>query len=122
MKKLLTVLACTVLAAGVMTGCGTGVDENKPLSEVQTEAAKLDEAALKAKIADCEKFLAEKKAELEKVAAKIKDIPLDKILSEESKKLKEQTEKISESIRKVSAQMKVYVDEAAAKAKNAVKQ
>ncbi len=121
MKKLLTVLACTVLAAGVMTGCGKGVDENKPLSEVQTEAAKLDEAALKAKIADCEKFLAEKKAELEKVAAKIKDIPLDKILSEESKKLKEQTEKISESIRKVSAQMKVYVDEAAAKAKNAVK-
>lgn len=76
---------------------------------------------MKAKIADCEKFLAEKKAELEKVAAKIKDIPLDKILSEESKKLKEQTEKISESIRKVSAQMKVYVDEAAAKAKNAVK-
>ena len=121
MKKLLTVLACTVLVAGLMTGCGKGVDENKPLSEVQTEAAKLDEAALKAKIADCEKFLAEKKAELEKVAAKIKDIPLDKILSEESKKLKEQTEKISESIRKVSAQMKVYVDEAAAKAKNAVK-
>lgn len=121
MKKLLTVLAGTVLAVGLLTGCGKGVDENKPISEVQSEAAALDEAALKAKIADCEKFLAEKKAELDKAAAKIKEIPLDKILSEESKKLKEETSKISESIKKVSAQMKVYADEAAAKAKAAVK-
>ncbi len=121
MKKLWTVLACAVLAAGLLTGCGSGVDENKPLSEVKAEAATLDEAALKAKIADCEKFLAEKKAELEKVAAKIKEIPLDKILSEESKNLKDQTAKLTESIKKVSDQMKVYVDEAAAKAKAAVK-
>ena len=121
MKKLWTVLACAVLAAGLLTGCGSGVDENKPLSEVKAEAATLDEAALKAKIADCEKFLAEKKAELEKVAAKIKEIPLDKILSEESKNLKDQTAKLTESIKKVSDQMKVYVDKAAAKAKAAVK-
>ena len=121
MKKLLIVLACTVLAAGLLTGCGKGVDENKPISEVQTEAVKLDEAALKAKIAACEKFLAEKKTELEKVTAKVKEIPLDKILSEDSKKLKEEVANISESIKKVSAQMKVYTDEVAAKAKAASK-
>ncbi len=121
MKKLLTALACAVLVAGLLTGCGNGVDENKPLSEVKAEAATLDEAALKAKIADCEKFLAEKKAELDKVAAKVKEIPLDKILSEESKNLKDQAAKISESIKKVTDQMKVYADEAAAKAKAAVK-
>lgn len=121
MKKLLTVLACTVLAVGFLTGCSKGVDENKPISEVKAEAVTLDEASLKARIADCEKFLAEKKAELDKVAAKVKEIPLDKILSEESKKLKEDAAKISESIQKVSAQMKVYADEVATKAKSAAK-
>jgi len=117
----LAVFACAVLAAGLFAGCGENVDENKPLSEVKKEVAVMDATALKAKAEACEKFLAAKKQELDKVAAKIKEIPLNKILSDESKALKAEADKLNTSIRNVSAQMKVYLEEAEAKIKASAK-
>lgn len=119
MKKMMGALAGAFIAAGMLCGCGESVDENKPLPEVQAEAAKLDAKQLEAKMEACKKFLEAKKAEMEEVAKKVKAIPLKDILGQEAKDLNAQMAKIGESVKKVTAQMDAYASELKAKAKTA---
>ena len=75
-----------MIALGVLavTGCGKGADEDKPLSEVRAEADTMSVDALKAAALKYKKAIAAKEAEVEKSAAKIKEIPIAEALSEEA--------------------------------------
>ena len=111
MKRMMGALAGAFLAAGMLCGCGESVDENKPIAEVQAEAAKLDAKQLEAKIEACKKFLDEKKKEADALAKKIGEIPLKDMLGDEAKNLKQEASKIAESVSKVTAQMDAYAKE-----------
>lgn len=64
----------------MLCGCGESVDENKPIADVQAEAAKLDAKQLEAKVEACKKFLEAKKVEADELAKKISAIPLKDML------------------------------------------
>ncbi len=116
MKKLAGVLACAV-ALFCLCGCGESVDENKTPEQVKSEVVTLNKEQIQAKIAACNAFIEKKTKELNEVLAKIKATPLDKLLSEDTKKLNAQASEIRKSIEKVSAQVKAYADGIADKAK-----
>ena len=111
MRKMLGFFAGALLAAGLMCGCGENIDENKPIADVQAEAAKLDAKQLEAKVEACKKFLEAKKAEADELARKISEIPLKDMLGEEAKGLKAEASAIAESVKKVTAQMDAYAKE-----------
>lgn len=80
MKRMMGALAGAFIAAGMLCGCGESVDENKPIADVQAEAAKLDAKQLEAKVEACKKFLEAKKVEADELAKKISAIPLKDML------------------------------------------
>lgn len=108
MKKCLVWLAAFVFLGAVATGCGSSVDENKPLPEIKAEAAKMDQAALKQKIEAYQKAIEAKSAEVSKALEKVKNIPLDKMLSDETVKLKDELAKQEESLGKLKDGMAAY--------------
>ena len=116
MMKLASVLACAV-AMFCLCGCGESVDENKTPEQVKSEVVTLNKDQIQAKIAACNAFIEKKTKEMNEVLAKVKATPLDKLLSEDTKKLNEQAAQIRDSIERVSAQVKAYADGLAEKAK-----
>ena len=123
MKGFFVWMAAAVMAAGVLTGCGDNakVDETKTVAQIEAELPKLNEAQIKAQIEACQKALEAKKAELDKLAAKIKDIPLTEILSDESTKLKDEAKKLGESVKKLTDQIAANTKGLEAKGKEAAR-
>jgi len=116
MKKLLAIVSGAMLAGIILVGCGQGPDEKMTAEQVKADAAKLDAKQLQAKIDSYKPAIDAKKAELEKVLAKLKEVPLDKMLSDDTKKIKADSEKIGNSITKLTSDMKIYADELKTKA------
>ncbi len=111
MKTKSLLLLCLFLGlALVITGCGKKADENKPISQVQAEASKMSVDQLRAAALSYKDTLAAKKAEVDKLAAKLKSVPLDKMLSEDTKKLKTDMENVGKSVSALSERLKIYVD------------
>lgn len=115
MKKRYGLLAGLMLAA-MLTGCGgSGIDENKPVSQVAADAQKMTQADLQKMVAKYDAAIAEKSKELQALAAKIKEIPLTELMGEKAKTLKGDMSKITTSIDKLKDQMAVCAKELAAK-------
>lgn len=117
-KRTIGFLAGSMIAGFLLAGCGQGQPEAKMTPEqVKAEAAKMDAKQLQAKIDSYKPAIDAKKAELEKVIAKLKAVPLDKMLSDDTKKIKAESEDINGAISKLSSDMQIYVDELKAKSK-----
>ena len=115
MKKRYGLLAGLMLAA-MLTGCGgSGIDENKPVSQVAADAQKMTQADLQKMVAKYDAAIAEKSKELQALAAKVKEIPLTELMGEKAKTLKGDMSKITTSIDKLKDQMAVCAKELAAK-------
>lgn len=110
MKKIMLAVASCAVAGAFLCACGDGVDENKPIAEVQAEAAKLNKAQLKAKIEACKKAIESKKAEADKLAEKIAAKIAKDPLKADVKDLKERADKLATSISKIAEQQKAYVE------------
>ncbi len=109
MKKLaLCFLIGVVLLA--LTGCGKKADENKPIGEVKAEAEKFDSAKLRKMAIAYKDAITDKKAEVEKVAAKLKEIPLTKMLGAEAKGLKAEMDQLNKSVSALTERFKIYYD------------
>ncbi len=110
--KRVGMLLAAVCAAGVLAGCGGDDFENKSPEQVRTEAVKMTAQDINAKIAECNKVIAVKAAELEKALAPLKDIKVTEMFSEKAKAIKEQVEKdskpLKESLDKLGATLKAY--------------
>ena len=124
-----------VLAAGMLAGCGDGVDENKTPDQIKAEVANLDAAAIQKQID------AYKKAEEAYLSGKtfsvldmvplfgyalnpgdkdymdqIKEIPLTEQLSDNAKKLQAEAANITKSLSKLKDNLEAYVEGLKAKA------
>ena len=115
MKKVVYIFACLALLSVAVAGCGSGASEDKPIAEVKEEAKGLDVAQLQAMVAKYEKVIASKKAEIEKLTAKLKEIPIAQMMGKEAGKLKADIQNIASSVKALNERLAVYVRELRAK-------
>jgi phage-related tail protein len=110
MKALTRIVLCIAMAGCLLGigGCGKKADENKPIEEVQAEAAKMDVAQLKAKAMEYKDALVAKKAAIEKVAAKLKEIPATELLGAEAKALQADIANLNKSLAALTERFQVY--------------
>ncbi len=114
MKKTLLslILAVSLL---LLSGCGKKADENKPIGEVQAEAAKMSAQDLKAMAMNYKNAIDAKKADVEKLAAKLKEVPVTQLLGEKAKQLKADIDILNKSVAALKERFQVYYDQLKAK-------
>ncbi|MBI9020447.1 MAG: hypothetical protein JEZ10_04240 [Verrucomicrobia bacterium] len=115
MCKGVMVLAVMALFAGCSGGGSGGVDENKPIGQVATEAAAMGQAELQKMVDKYESVIADKVSELEALKEKVKEIPMTELMGEKAKALKADLGEITASLSKLKDQLSVYAKELAAK-------
>jgi len=104
-----SVLCCLIaLCLFAILGCGKKADENKPISEVKAEAEKMDTDGLRDMAMVYQKSIAAKKGELEKLTAKLKDIPVTEMMGEEAKALKADVDNLNKSLSALKERFEVY--------------
>ncbi len=114
MKKTLLPLMLA-LSMAFLFGCGKKADENKPISEVQAEAQKMSVDDLKAMAMKYKDAIEAKKADIDKITAKLKEIPVTQMLGDESKKLKADIDNLTKSLSALKERFQVYYDQLKAK-------
>ena len=114
MKKTLLPLMLA-LSMVFLFGCGKKADENKPISEAKAEAEKMSVADLKAMAMKYKDAIEAKKADVEKITAKLKEIPVTQMLGEESKKLQADIDNLTKSLSALKERFQVYYDQLKAK-------
>ncbi len=112
MKKIVLMLALSML---FLFGCGKKADENKPISEVQSEAEKMSVDDLKAMAMKYKDAIEAKKADIDKVTAKLKEIPVTEMLGENAKKLKADIDNLTKSLSALKERFQIYYDQLKAK-------
>jgi hypothetical protein len=103
------ILYCLLaLCPFAILGCGKKADEDKPLSEVKTEAEKMDTDGLREMALAYKEAVEAKKSEIEKLTVKLKDIPVTEMLGAEAKALKADIENLNKSISALKERYEVY--------------
>jgi uncharacterized coiled-coil DUF342 family protein len=99
-------LAVVALAIG---GCGgKKADANKPISEAKAEAEKMDVGQLRNMAMTYKEAIVAKKVDLDKVAAKLKEIPVTELLGEKAKQFKADIENLNKSVNALRERFEVY--------------
>jgi hypothetical protein len=89
---------------------GLAVDTTKPLSEVQAQADTMSVDSLKATALEYKDAILAKQADLEKLGAKIKDIPITQALGQEATGLKTDYQNLSTSLKSLKDRFQIYYD------------
>ncbi|TFG50340.1 MAG: hypothetical protein E4H40_01535 [Candidatus Brocadiia bacterium] len=109
MKALRIMAVLSVIAIGclVLAGCGKKTDESKPVAEVKAEAAKMDVAQLKKMAEQYKAAIVARKADIEKVTAKLKDIPVTE-MGEKAKAIQADIEKLKTLVTALKERFEIY--------------
>ena len=99
-----------VLCSVIVLGCGQEADEAKPMSEVKAEAEKMDTGQLRDMAMKYKEAIVAKQADIEKVTAKLKEIPLTSMMGEEAKALKSDIANLNASITALKERFNVYYE------------
>ena len=91
-----------------LAGCKKGADESKPMDQVQAEAGKMSVEQLKAKAMEYKDAIVAKKAEIEKVTAKLKEIPIAQQMGTEAKALQTDIANLSKALSDLTERFQVY--------------
>ena len=113
MNKARKITLCVLLVASlfVFTGCGKKkADPNKPVTEVQAEAEKMDAKQLQAMVDSYTEALNAKKADVEKVIAKLQKVPLTEMAGEDAKNMKADIDSVNKTIAALNERMRIYSD------------
>ena len=113
MRHKFFIMTVLVICSFVLWGCGGsggGADENKPLSEVKSEAATMDVSQLRDMAVKYKDAITAKSGELDVIVAKLKEIPLTEALGDEAKNLKAEVDELSKSISALKERFSVYYD------------
>jgi len=102
-------------APGAATGTGSGaqaaaVDTQKPIAEVQTQAQAMNVESLKATALAYKDAILAKQADVEKLVAKVKEIPITEALGEQAKTLKADLATLETSVKALKDRFQVYYD------------
>jgi len=109
-SRIMSILSLSILLSLVLLGCGKKADENKPVSEVKAEAEEMNVAKLRSMAMKYKDAIMAKKGEVEKLAGKLKDIPVTKMLSDEAKELKSDIEALNKSASALKERFQVYYE------------
>ena len=86
------------------------VDTEKPISEVQAQAETMTVDSLRATALKYKDAILAKQDEINKVAAKIKEIPIAQTLGEEAKTLKADLQNLETALKALKDRFQVYYD------------
>ena len=100
------ILVCSV----AVVGCGKKADENKPISEVKTEAETMNVDQLRSIAMTYKEAILAKKGEMKKVAVQLKDLPVTKMLSDEAKSFKTEIANLNKSVSALNERFKIYLE------------
>ena len=121
MKGFASIICCGLLLVcmTVLVGCsdsgdGDGggsaaVDESQTVADVQAEAAKMDEAGLKAQALKYKDAILAKRVDIDKVMAQLKDLSPTELMGEKSKDLRASIESINKTITGLTENYKVFI-------------
>jgi len=84
------------------------VDMQKPIAEVQTQAQAMNVESLKATAQAYKDAILAKQADVEKLMAKIKEIPITEALGEQAKTLKADLSNLETSVKALKERFQVY--------------
>ena len=107
--SVLVLVGVSAICAVLLAGCGGKASESRPLAEVRAEAEKMDVAQLRSMALAYKSAIQAKQNDVEKIAAKLKEIPLKDMLAGQGKDLQAQVEKLQASVRALSERFTVYV-------------
>ena len=107
MKKMM--LFAAIAAAAMLFGCSKA-DENKTPEQIKQEVAKMDAAEIQAVIADYQKAIEAKTADLKKEADKLKELKPAELLGDKAKDIKTNMEGLTKSLDKLKANMAAYAE------------
>jgi uncharacterized lipoprotein YehR (DUF1307 family) len=102
------ILFLLVMCSVAMFGCGKKADESKPMDEVKAEAEKMDAGQLRAAAMEYKDAIVAKKGDIEKITAKLKEIPVAEMMGEQAKGLKADIESLEKSVSALKARFDVY--------------
>lgn len=104
-----TILCCLlVLMSLALCGCGKSADENKPVADVKAEAETMSVEKLRSMAMTYKEAITAQKDDVEKLVSKLKDIPLTKMMSDETKGLKADIETLNKSASALKERFQVY--------------
>ena len=104
-----TILCCLLVSLSLtLCGCGKKADENKPVGEVKAEAEKMSVEKLRSMAVTYKEAITAKKEDVQKLVSKLKDIPLTKMMSDESKGLKADIDGLNKSVSALKERFEVY--------------
>ncbi len=106
-----TILSLSVLISLTVLGCSKEADETKPVSEVKFEADQMDTNELKSAAMRYKEAITSKTGELERITAKLKEIPVTEMLGEEAKGLKADIEGLNKSVSALKERFDIYLQE-----------
>ena len=117
MKNLrnITLYCLLALLAAAMLGCGSKADEDKPISDVKAEAEKMNVDKLRDMAMAYKDAIVAKKADVAKITAKLKEIPLTEKFGEEAKGLTAEISDLNKSFSALKDRFQVYYDKLKAK-------
>jgi hypothetical protein len=100
-----------IFIAGCLLGfasCGKKADTEKSIADVQAEASKMNAEQLRAKAMEYKNAIVAKKAEIEKVAAKLKGIPITQQMGAEAKALQTDITTLNKAMAALTERFQVY--------------
>lgn len=106
--KKLTLYCALGLCVLALAGCGKKADENKPIAEVKAEAEEMSVKDLRAMATAYKNAITDKKAEVEKLAAKYADIPLAEKLGDKAKNMSSSIDSLNKSVSALTERYKIY--------------
>jgi hypothetical protein len=107
-SKTITLYSLLVLCSVVLLGCGKKADENKPVSEIKAEADTMSIEKLRSMAIKYQDAVAAKKVEVEKLANKLKAIPIAEKFGNEAKTITAELEALNSSISALKERFHVY--------------
>ena len=86
------------------------MDTEKPVAEIQAQTETMSVDALKATAIKYKDAITAKQAEIEKVVAKIKEIPITQALGQEAKTVKTDLQNLQTSLQALKDRFQVYYE------------
>jgi hypothetical protein len=109
MKTVRNITFCLLVVCFLaLVGCGKKADEKKPISEVKAEAEEMSPDELRSMALKYKEAIMAKRADVEKITAELKKIPITEMLGKEAKGLKTDIDNLNESVSALKARFEIY--------------